>query len=498
MQRPPSRFELEERIVRSLKTRKGTATAGDVAADTGIPLEHASSVLQEMVRRYKSHLDVDQDGNLLYRFDPALRRRGDEPGWLWHRAKANAWAGFRAFFKAWIMVMLVGYTAAFLLLLLAIGIGAMAAGSSRDDDDRRGGSIGMLPFYLFARAMETLFWINLMQGGMWGHPQDDHQNRSWARKEPKRPDKPVYQRIFQYVFGPEVPRDKLAGERAFARFVRSRLGVVTPAEWVSRTGAPLRDAEDAVTGGMVRFRGQLEASDAGEVVYRFDDLRVTTAGSSLEEELPPVWRRAPRTPAMTGNHGSTNTWITIANAFILFMALMVVTGTILLPYGFVIGLGYVPLAFSTLFFLVPAVRWIVRKKRLADARRDQERHAALEHIFGAAEAQRPFPLDTIPSKLAGRLVTELDGVVEVDEDGRAMARFPRLENQLQAARRAREAASSQAVFGRVIFSSDQARLDLKEADRLDFDERLARELRGRTGEELELEPEPAIAGRRRA
>ena len=68
-----SPFEIEDRILSSLKKRDGTATAGDVASDTGLGYGDVETGLRRMLSLYKSHLDVDDDGNLRYRFDAGLR-----------------------------------------------------------------------------------------------------------------------------------------------------------------------------------------------------------------------------------------------------------------------------------------------------------------------------------------------------------------------------------------------------------------------------------------
>ena len=77
-----TRYDFEDKLIASLRTRKGVATAGDVAADTGLPYDQVDKGLRSLLNIYKSHLDVDDAGNLLYRFDADFTRRGDDPGRL--------------------------------------------------------------------------------------------------------------------------------------------------------------------------------------------------------------------------------------------------------------------------------------------------------------------------------------------------------------------------------------------------------------------------------
>ena len=320
-----------------------------------------------------------------------------------------------------------------------------------------------------------LFWINLFNGRYsygYGYEPPPRQRKR------RRPDKPFYQRVFQFVFGPEQPQDKLAAERAFAHFVRTRGGRVTPAEWASRTGLSLRDAEDAMTAGLVRFRGQLDLSDAGSVVYRFDQLQTTAQQALMERDLPPVWQRDVHPPPLTGNTSSTNAWIGAFNTFNLIMSLMVVSGVLVLPAAWVIGLGYIPLAFSGLFFLVPLIRWVQHKRAESKAARRAERHRILKTVFEAARRGDVVPLEQIPQAHAGRIVEEFEGTIELLDDGRAVVSFARLGDQLRAADQARLQAPAHATVGRTVFSSDPTRMRLEQQELEEFDERLARELAG--------------------
>ncbi|MFB6351182.1 MAG: hypothetical protein ABEN55_12675, partial [Bradymonadaceae bacterium] len=296
-----SDYEIEDRLLESLKDRDGEATAGDVAADTGLPYDQVEEGLRRMLSQYKSHLDVDDEGRLRYRFDPSFRRRGEEPGRWWHEFKQKAWGAFVWFFKIWTMVMLVGYTIAFVLILIGLSVAALTAG-----EDEGGGDLGVLPFYLLARLLETIFYIDLFSRGGFGRRAQQLRQRRKAKK----PEKPFYQKIFQFLFGPqaEADSDPLATERAFTRFVRHREGRVTAAEWASRSGQSLDEADSALTAGIMRFRGDVDVAEDGSLVYRFDRLRETVQDEGKTGSGPdpkPIWERKVSVPPLTGNPKST-------------------------------------------------------------------------------------------------------------------------------------------------------------------------------------------------
>lgn len=498
-----SKFEYEDRILASLRARNGVATVGDVAADSGLPLGETEQTLRHMLSFYKSHLDVDDDGNLLYRFDPQLKRRGEEPGRAWHEFKKTAWKAFMAFFKVWIMVTLVGYTAIFILLLLALGIAGMAA-SSQSDNDRGGGELLKLPLILALRILEMFFWINLFDN-RYGQGYGGGYGRGYRQMQPrerKKTEKPVYQRIFDYVFGPQIQPDPLAAERAFAQFVRSRRGRITAAEWASRTGLSLADAENALTASVMRYSGDIDVSKDGTLIYTFDELRVTAAadsGNTSSSDLPPIWQRRVKVPSLTGNKGSTNTWITIFNGFNLLMSGMVLmsAGDLMLSSGetlaLTIGLGWVPLIFSLTFFFIPFVRSIQRKKAVAKAEKENQRRQMMQAVFMSTETGQAYPVhqQALPEPLATQFLQDFEGDVLVSRDGQTAYVFPRVAEQFRDAQLARQAAQENVVFGKTVFSSDEEKLSLAQSELEEFERRFARELGGDVGFDFDSVSAPA-------
>lgn len=504
--------DVESKIRKSLRKRKGVATAGDVAADTGLGYEKVDWALQQMLDLYKSHLDVDDDGNLRYRFDPSLTRRGADPGRTWRKIKRGAWRGFMAFFKVWTMVMLVGYTIAFVLLLLAAGIAAIGASMSSDDSGDIG-DIGMLPFLLVARFLEYMFWWNLFSDT--GHRRGYSRRRQrgglfggMGRKPYKKPSKAFYQKIFDYLFGPEQPKsDPLAPAKAFAEFARSRNGRVTAADWASRTGQSLDAADNALGASLGRFRGDVDVSDAGTLVYRFDDLLVTATGNAASSgaNLEPVWQRKVSVPSFTGNKSGSNTAITLLNGFNLAMAcavLFVVPGQINpaveFPLAATIGLGWVPLVFSAIFFAIPLLRKISYKRRKKEAALENKRRAALSVVFESAQragVAQPVAETTIPEAFQNSFLLDYKGDIEVEDTSRTVYTFDRLATELEDGRRARESAADEVVFGETIFSSDKEEKSLDEVAMEEFDRRLARELGGDVFEVEQGQAAYAQAGR---
>lgn len=475
-----SSFEIEDRILASLKKRDGEATAGDVAADTGLGYGDVETALRRMLSTYKSHLDVDDDGNLRYRFDPAFTRRGDDPARLWHDIRQKLYTAFKWFFKVWIMVTLVGYTLVFILLLIALAVGSIAASASSDSD---GDGLVELPFIMLARTLEWLFWINLFDNRRYGRSRS-RRGRRRARKS-KKPEKPFYQKVFDYVFGPERKSDPLKAQTAFTSFVREMNGRVTAADWAARTGQSLDEAENALTGAIVRFNGDVDVSDDGELIYRFDELMVTAGAGSANSRGPRrIWQTEKKVPSFTGNPTGTNTWITIFNlfnlamsGFVLFNATELAAQGVALDPGLVYGLGFIPLVFSFVFFAIPGIRYLFHSRKKSAAKRENKRRDEIRKIYTSVQGAQaePIPLDT---KLSTELVADFDGDVRVEQGGTPYYFFQPLKDQLDAGERARQAALGQVVFGETVFSSDEEEKSIEQSELDDFDARLARELEG--------------------
>lgn len=469
-------YEVEEKLIASLKRRNGVATAGDLVTDTGLAYDTVERELRHMLETYRSHLDVDESGNLRYRFDPNFERRGEEAGRVLYKIWSAVRSGARWFFKAWIMLMLVGYTTSFVLILLAAALGAIGLTMASGDDGGEGlGELGFLPLYAMIRVLEFMFWISLFSG-----PDSGFFGRRMKKRKRKRPEKPFYRKVYDYVLGPEEARTNgRHSQRFFATLVRSHGGVLTSADWVKRTGHSLDRARELLTACALRFRGEVDMADDGTLLYRFDELQVSADAGGRELEPPrPIWEEEKQLAPLTGNKRSSNVWISILNGFNLGMGAYVVFG---LPAAIgataVTALGWIPLAFSGFVYAVPLVRRLRRGKERRRVARENRWRRTLPRVFEAAENGEALPATEVPDDLHERLMSELSAESEMDGEGNIRFRFPQLEAELAFSRSARESVSSEDVsFGKSVFSSEDDAEAMDDQAQADFDARLEREL----------------------
>ena len=429
-------------------------TRADAVALTGLPSEQAEPALKSLVKTYRSHLAVTDDGDLVYAFDPSLDRRDKVP--LSERVRALgqvAWRGFQFLFKIWIVFTLIAYVVAFVAMMLAL----MFSRSSNDRDDRRGGGGGM--FWL---------WYWLMPDMM---PQPvDRYGRPIRRVVDDRPKKRFYLSVFDFVFGPKgKPVDPRESDKRLLAFLRDNKGRVTAAELVALTGLSLDAADEELTRLSVEYDGEVEVAEDGTLIYVFRDL--LTSAESAGTWWRYAWDANEPQPTLTGNTPGTNLAIGGFAGFNLLASMTIGPAFLQRVHlsGDPIATFFVtlfPLLFSLVFFAVPGIRLL--QKRRADRKRANRRvrsellreiwsHAdqsfdpvALSQIV-AERAQQPIEL---VRKSLERLLADLEGDVETDADGKLRYRFPRLVEEKRAVGKARAEASDEPRLGEVIFSSE--------------------------------------------
>jgi hypothetical protein len=481
--------QLESRIAGALRARRGRATLADVVVDTGLPNLEAERMLRRMIGDYPCHLEVTEDGDILYEFAPAVRRH-DELGRgrrLLRRVGERLWAGFRVFMKALIAIVLVVYFVLFVVLIIAAMVAASRASDNRGRRMPRmggGGDGGMFWFW---------FWVFGRRDDPYRrHHRHNPSYSRWSRTSREgKDDRPFYLKVYSFVLGPE-PGDvePLDDDRALLAYVREKNGAVTPAEVASRTGWSLKDTEQILTRMVARYEGNLAISDEGTLVFTFADLR-KTAGAKQAGKAPAFWERWEQKLALTGNSSGTNVMVGGLNTFNLFAALA--APTMILPplqmeptFGLLFALHYFPIGFSVLLFLVPTLRWLLHVRPANGRRRHRNfRRGAYATVYGARRTGRPWlppavfvkrtrealdkqayapeptdgALEPVVTEVARDLGADLlpergDGLTELE--GELGWRFDELEAEYEAAARVRQELAREQSHVRVVFSTRTA------------------------------------------
>lgn len=446
---------VRDRLVDAFRRRRGEATTADLVALTGLPLERVKEELPAVSDEYGARMRVTESGEILWSFPRGFRSRyrglGPSLGRFWKAFKKGAVETGKFLFKAWIVLMLVGYFVLFLLLALLAFVASIAAQSSGRDRNDRGGGLGGL--FLTGRLLET--FINI-----WFYSElfKDPRQRAWEsdqRSRRRRERRPLHHAVFSFVFGEPDPNanwDEVE-RRAVVAWLQAHKGLISMPEFRALTGLAPVEAEDRITVYLRDYGGEPEVSDNGTLLFRFPELlrRVDRADRTMGDTSP-----LKRIRPFSSNKGRANFWFGAVNLVNLLFGGYFLSGALsahpLLPviYGsrfatrivttggwdafwlFVhqlfgkflgvadptpfmgLALGAVPTAFAVFFYAIPALRrlrWKAECERVKEGNlRRVLYRAVLDRPLGfRPELVEPAIAEATPadSKTKDRLVVEL-------------------------------------------------------------------------------------------
>jgi hypothetical protein len=427
-------------LLEALRNKRGRLTKADAVALSGLPVADAEQALTILLKEYRSHLAATESGELVYEFDPVFERR-DAVTLVEKLARIgqSIWRGFTFLFKVSIVVTLVAYFVLFVAMMFVLVFARRS-----DDRDRDGGfDLGW-----------PLFW-------MWGWEPTSHGPYG-RRRVPLRKGKPLYRKVFEFVFGPPGPgQDPLLDEKEILAHLRQNQGRIAAVDLVTLMGWDFPRAEQEATRLLVDYGGEPEVTDDGVVLYVFKDLRKTVRGDlPVPRTARPAWDRMETRPALSGNSSETNVVISLFNGFNLLAPFWIVPAfeaRLQEPLGHAFLLYTYPVLFSSMVFAVPLGRWVVEKVR----DRGRRTRNALRSIIRVAIQSRgaPMPPGLLARDPGTRRVLEaslvtLGGDVVTDDNGQITYAFPRIAEELQAVAQARRQASgTERDAGAVVFSS---------------------------------------------
>jgi hypothetical protein len=378
------RTKVRDQIVSAFRQRKGEAAPADLVAFTGLPKYQIEKELPAVADEYAGRLKVTASGEIVYSFPGGMvsRYRGFGPGVkrFGKLVAKGLKAALTVLFKVWIMAMLVGYFVLFIALAV-LAILASIAGDSAGKGRSRGRSGSMGGMMLGARLIDLFvrIWFYNEVFKTPGQRRHDQDLRSMKRGQRR----PLHKAIFSFVFGepdPNIAHDAVQ-KRAFIALVRLKKGIILLEDFLGITGLAPAEAEIAINAYLYEFEGSPEVSADGTVYYHFPALlrRVRHDGSGATDA--PFARIRPfsaNEPKANKLYAAINGVNILFGAYFLYCSLGIgylpsraVTATTYF-YWFVLNLaagisanplllisvvlGLVPVAFSFLFWLVPAWR----------------------------------------------------------------------------------------------------------------------------------------------
>lgn len=418
---------------------KGRLSPADVAAASGIAIHEAQDALERLMELYEARITLREDtGDLLFVFPLPLRKRGSKTfREIALQVRDALWKAFVIVYKAAIGVILIVYTVAFVVLLIAMAIAA-SQGRDRDSNDNNVSDLIGGIFRAIFEGMQFYAWNRAIT---YGYDSDGMRYRRYETTEKK---KNFIKSVYDFVFGPDrPPQDPLADAREVATFIRTNRGKLTSGHIITLAGWTYDKAEEKLADYLVRFKGHPEISEQGIVVGEFEDF-LRREDPSLKGGKIVLYQDETEAPyERTGNTSGRNVAIAAMNLFNLVMALVVATGGVLPTDNalVLILLGWFPFTFSLLFFAIPIIRIPIISKK------EQERHRnnIRKKIIGVITAQpsRTFTFadimmfgginkndEAIARKVMDKVVVELKGDTQLDDNGTVQFVFPRLAQEL--------------------------------------------------------------------
>jgi hypothetical protein len=467
-------------------------TVADAAARTGLALRDADSGLKWLSTEYRGRLRVTAEGELVHVFPHGFTKpwEGRDARRRFFAAAGNAVAGAARFVvRAWVAIVLVGYAAIFLALIIGMAF-ARQGNDSRRDDELPGGALG----YAFLRVVsDALFWtfhpwspVSMYgySGGWMSDSDWDARAGAARRRRPREPGVPLYERVNRFFFGPTPQTENpLEMERRILAAIRTGKGRIGLADVMRVTGLPREQADPLMARLMLDYEGDVGVSDGGGIFYTFPAMRKTAAVSPQSDEKPPepAWARAEPLAPLTGNSPGTNFVIAGLNTFNLLMGLWGIGNGMTIervshlfdrvPHaipdtGTAIALGVIPFVFSTLLFALPLARAALRPFRAKAAAEERGRLAVLREVLERVHRKEPVTDRAVgqawrvatgsepDTKRIDAQLVALGGDVSLDDKSPGTWKFAELETEAAAVEAEREAASeTEARLGKIVFES---------------------------------------------
>ncbi|XP_022144709.1 uncharacterized protein At5g03900, chloroplastic isoform X2 [Momordica charantia] len=342
--------DVRKRAMEAVDACGGRVTIGDVASRAGLKLNEAQKALQALAADTNGFLEVSDEGDVLYVFPKDYRSKlAAKSFWikcepLIEKSKAAAEYLVRVSFGTALIASIV--------LVYTTIIALISSRSEEDNRGRRGRSYDSgFTFYL---SPTDLFWY-------W---DPYYYRRRRLQTEDNKMN--FIESIFSFVFGDGDPNQGIEEERwkLIGQYITSNGGVVTAEELAPyldvREGN--MDDESYILPVLLRFDGQPEIDEEGNILYRFPSLQRTASSqrSGRKEYVGRKWAD----------------WVGGVEKFFKEKK-WVFRDVAIKPSGlikFVSDIFPLLQIYAGSFFTIPLVRWFIIQKRNAEiGKRNQAR-----------------------------------------------------------------------------------------------------------------------------
>ncbi|KAL4353632.1 hypothetical protein GQ457_06G010000 [Hibiscus cannabinus] len=366
--------DVRKRAMEAVDAFGGRVTVGDVSSKAGLNLNQAQKALQALASDTNGFLEVSDEGDVLFVFPKD------------YRAKL-AGKSFRIKFEPWVdkgkaaleYLVRVSFGTALIASIVLVYTTIIALITSRSDEDNRGRrSRSYDTGFTFYLSPTDLFWY-------WD-PYYYRRRRLRADDDEKMN---FIESVFSFVFGDGDPNQGIEEERwkLIGQYIASNGGVVTAEELAPYLDLPTSNGalsdESYVLPVLLRFDGEPEIDEEGNILYRFPSLQRTASSkrSGRKEYVGRRWsdwvggiekyfkekkwqfsKTSSSERAMAVGLGAVNLFGVIILGAMLKDAAVRPSGFI----NFVMDIFPLLQIYAGSFFAIPLVRWFFIRKRNTD------------------------------------------------------------------------------------------------------------------------------------
>ncbi|XP_059292325.1 uncharacterized protein At5g03900, chloroplastic-like [Lycium ferocissimum] len=380
--------DVRKRAMEAVDALGKRVTVGDVASKAGLQLTQAQKALQALASDTNGFLEVSDEGDVLYVFPKDYRsnltaksfRMKIEP--LLEKAKlAGEYLVRVSFGTALIASIVIVYTTIIAIL------------SSRSEEDNRGRR---------GRSYDSGFSFYLSPTDLFWYWDPYYYRRRRVREESGGMN--FIESVFSFVFGDGDPNQEIEEERwkLIGKYISSNGGVVAAEElapFLDVETPNKTDDESYILPVLLRFDGQPEVDEEGNILYRFPSLQRTAAPqrSVRKEYVGKRWtdwvgqvERFLQEKKLQFSKTSSSERALVIGLGGLNLFGVIVLGTMLKnmtvsPSNFISFVSEIfPLLqiYAGSFFTIPLIRWFLVRKRNGEIER---RNRAREQYARALE-----------------------------------------------------------------------------------------------------------------
>eukprot|EP00249_Psilotum_nudum_P020580 c27768_g1_i1 orf=489-2204(-) len=364
--------DIRDRTMSAVDDLGGRVTVGDVASKAGLKLSQAEMALQALASDVGGFLEVSGEGDVLYVLPKDYRsnlaakslRMKIEP--ILTKLKVAADYLIRVSFGTALLTSIVIVYGTILVLLT----------SGKSEEDNRGGRGGYSTSQR-SRSSGFTFYINPSDLLWYWDPY------YYRRTRAKEGGLNFFESVFSFVFGDGDPNEgseelrwKMIGE-----YIISKGGVVLAEELAPFLDVPTlsenEDDESFVLPVLLRFDGQPEVDQKGNILYRFPSLQRTASGWSRRRS-----DRVEKIQSFKEKHWTFSKAGKMELSLVIALGGVNLVGVILLSsllrdfsivgqFGgslvpFVAKLLPILQVYTASFFVIPAIRWFLLQRRNVD------------------------------------------------------------------------------------------------------------------------------------